>query len=205
MSLFRSKQDYFIYNLARQAELNVIGLEGLVAYMQSPCTEHEEKVNIAEKDADEVRRMLVDELNRTFVTPFDREDIYELSRAVDDVLDYAHSTVHEMNMLAVKPNEHMCKMAQHLLDASREMLLAFQRLEKHPSVANDHAREAKRIENDMEKTYREAIAELFAGPAEAENIVNMMKTREIYRHLSNAADRADEAANVISNIVVKMT
>ena len=57
----------------------------------------------------------------------------------------------------------------------------------------------------MEKTYHCAIAELFSGPAEPVNIVRMLKTREVYRHLSNAADRADEAANVISNIVVKMT
>jgi hypothetical protein len=57
----------------------------------------------------------------------------------------------------------------------------------------------------MEKVYRRAIAELFNGPAEPQNIVAMLKRREIYRHLSNAADRADQAANIISDIVVKMT
>ena len=192
-------------NMRRQAELDVYGLEGLLAYMRQPSPAAAEQVNHAEKEADEVRRMLVDDLNRTFVTPFDREDIYELSRAVDDVIDYAHSTVDEMILLGVAPDEHLTKMAQHLLNAAREVLLALERLEDHPSVANDHARRAKSFENEMEKTYRQAITELFSGPAEPTNIVRMLKTREVYRHLSNAADRADEAANVISNIVVKMT
>lgn len=205
MSFFKPKQDHFIRYMTRQAELDVEGLEGLVAYMREPSPEAAETVNRAEKEADEIRRMLVDELNRTFVTPFDREDIYTLSRAVDDLLDYAHSTVDEMILLAVQPNDHLQRMAQHLLDAAREVLLAMQRLEEHPAVADEHARRAKRFENDMEKTYRHAIAELFAGPVEPENIVRMLKMREVYRHLSNAADRADEAANAISNIVVKLT
>jgi uncharacterized protein len=205
VSFFRSKPDHFMLNMTRQAELDVLGLEGLLAYMREPSLKNAEQVNRAEKEADEIRRVLVDDLNRTFVTPFDREDIYELSRAVDDVIDYAHSTVDEMILLSVAPNLHLCKMAQHLLDAAREVLLALQRIDDHPNVANDHARRAKRFENEMEKTYRQAIAELFSGPADPENIVQMMKTREVYRHLSNAADRADEAANVISNIVVKMT
>jgi hypothetical protein len=185
--------------------LGVDGLEGLTAYMKDPLPEHAARVNKAEKEADEVRRMLIDDLNRTFVTPLDREDIYNLSRAVDDLLDYAHTTVDEMGLLSVEPNEHLGRMAQLLLDAAREIQQALERLETHPGVANEHARRAKRAENEMEKTYRQAIAELFSGPAEPASIVCMLKRREIYRHLSNAADRADEAANVISNIVVKTT
>jgi uncharacterized protein Yka (UPF0111/DUF47 family) len=72
-------------------------------------------------------------------------------------------------------------------------------------VATDHAQRAKALENRVESVYREAIAALFQGPAEPEHIVEMLKLREIYRHLSNAADRGDEAANIISDIVVKMT
>ena len=57
----------------------------------------------------------------------------------------------------------------------------------------------------MERVYREAIAELFSGPEDIHQIMRMLKLREIYRHLSNCADRGDEAANVIHSIVVKMT
>jgi uncharacterized protein Yka (UPF0111/DUF47 family) len=71
-------------------------------------------------------------------------------------------------------------------------------------VANDHAQRAKALENRVEDVYREAIADLFNGPEDVEHIVQMLKLREVYRHLSNAADRGDEAANIIGDIVVKM-
>jgi len=57
----------------------------------------------------------------------------------------------------------------------------------------------------VEGVYREAIADLFSGPQNVEDILQMLKMREVYRHLSNAADRGDEAANVVADIVVKMT
>jgi uncharacterized protein Yka (UPF0111/DUF47 family) len=65
------------------------------------------RVTDIEKEADEVRRILIDELNRTFVTPIDREDIFALSLSVDDILDYANSTVEEMVLLKVEPNAYM--------------------------------------------------------------------------------------------------
>jgi uncharacterized protein Yka (UPF0111/DUF47 family) len=70
-------------------------------------------------------------------------------------------------------------------------------------VANDHAVRAKALENRMESVYREAIAALFQMPHDIEQVVEMFKLREIYRHLSNAADRGDAAANAIGDIVVK--
>ncbi|MCM2323589.1 MAG: DUF47 family protein [Oligoflexia bacterium] len=201
----KPREDHFMAYLQQQAQLGVTGLEGLAAYMKSPTRENEERVNQAEKAADEVRRMLIDDLNRTFVTPIDREDLFMLSRTVDDILDYAHSTVEEMIELKIEPNEFLSQMAQLLLDASKEILLALQRLEKHPNVASEHARQAKRIENHIEKAYRRAVGELFSRPAVPEEIVKMLKLREIYRHVSNAGDRADEAANVITDIIVKTT
>ena len=66
------------------------------------------------------------------------------------------------------------------------------------------AQRAKALENRVEQVYREALANLFNGPRDVDHVVEMLKLREIYRHLSNAADRGDEAANVITDIVVKM-
>jgi predicted phosphate transport protein (TIGR00153 family) len=204
-SCFKPKSDNFIGGITKQAEINVAGVEGLVAYMKDPTPENAQQVNQAEKNADEVRRMLVDELNRTFVTPIDREDIFELSRAVDDLMDYAHTTVEEMIVLNVRPNESLIRMAELMRDAVIEIHLAMTRLETHPGVANDHARAAKRVENDMKRCYHRAIAEMFSGPATPESIMTMLKMREVLRHLSRAADRVDDAANVLSDIVVKMT
>jgi predicted phosphate transport protein (TIGR00153 family) len=161
-----------------------------------------------EKDADETRRILMDELNRTFVTPIDREDIFALSRAIDDVLDYAHTTVREMMTLEIGSNEHVRHMVSVLKEGTEELNLAVLRLQRNPNVAMEHANRAKRLENQMEEMYREAIAVLFRGAVErndVEGVIEIMKMREVYRHLSNAADRADEAADVIGDIVVKTT
>ncbi|MBM4398100.1 MAG: DUF47 family protein [Deltaproteobacteria bacterium] len=204
-NFFSPKGDNFIGYLIQQAAVGERGLEALVAYMKDPQPELAEQVNRLEKDADEVRRVLIDDLNQTFVTPFDREDIFALSGAIDDLVDYAKTTVREMVAFDVKPNEHLLRMAELLLHAGREMHLAMQRLEKNPNVANEHARRAKDVENNMEAAYRDALAALFSGPATPDSIVCMLKKREIYRHMSNAADRADAAANLIHNIVVKIT
>ncbi|MBI2976834.1 MAG: DUF47 family protein, partial [Chloroflexi bacterium] len=97
--MFRKKPDIFLPLLAKQAEFAVQGLHGLQAYMREPQQEVADRVKGVEKDADEVRRILIDELNRNFITPIDREDIFALSRAIDDVLDYADTTTEEMAIL----------------------------------------------------------------------------------------------------------
>lgn len=201
---FRPRQDNFIRLLTEQAKMTLQGLERLQEYMEHQDQAKAKEVDRAEKEADELRRILIDELNRTFVTPIDREDIFTLSRAIDDVLDYAHTTVDEMEILKVEPNDYLRRMVSLLVQAGNEIFLAMQRLEQHPGVAVDHAQRAKALENRVERVYREAIAELFSGPEDVHHIVNMLKLREVYRHLSNAADRGDEAGNVISDIVVKM-
>jgi predicted phosphate transport protein (TIGR00153 family) len=162
-------------------------------------------LDLKEKEADEVRRILIDELNSTFVTPFDREDIFALSRSIDDVIDYADSTVSEMVVLKVNATPYMRRIASLLKDAAYEIFQAVQRLQKNPNVAIEHAQRAKTLENRVEGVYREAIADLFSGPEDIHHVVEMLKLREVYRHLSNAADRGDEAGNIIADIVVKKT
>ena len=202
---FKPRPDRFIQLLLQQADYTVQGADALMDYMNKPNEKRAQAVKNLEKEADEVRRILIDELNRTFVTPIDREDIHALSRAIDDVLDYAYTTVDEMVILEVEPNEFLQRMASLLRDAAHEIHLSVQRLSEHPNVAEDHAVRAKALENRVEDVYREAIADLFQRPQDVEHIVEMLKLREIYRHLSNAADRGDEAANVLTDIVVKMT
>jgi hypothetical protein len=203
MKIFGRKQNRFLELLIKQAEFTVEGMQTLLAYVKEPNEGLAQKVTHIEKEADEVRRILIDELNRTFVTPFDREDIFALSLTIDDVLDYAESTVEEMYMLGIVPNTFIERMVSLLTDAAREIYAGVLRLEDHPNVANDHAVRAKALENRVETVYREAIADLFRMPRDIEHVVEMLKLREIYRHLSNAADRGDQAANVIGDIVVK--
>jgi predicted phosphate transport protein (TIGR00153 family) len=203
--LFKKQPDRFVQLLVQQAEYTLKGMEALTAYMDKPSKERAQVVTQMEKEADEVRRILIDELNRTFVTPMDREDIHALSRAIDDIIDYGYTTVGEMDVLEVKPNNYLRRMVSLLRDAAREIHLSVLRLSDHPGVAEDHAVRAKALENRVETVYREALADLFHLPRDLEHVVEMLKLREIYRHLSNAADRGDEAANVLTDIVVKMT
>lgn len=202
-SLVPQRTNHFIARLSEQSVFLVEGGEALVTYMRKPSNKNAQAVRDVEKAADEVRRILIDELNRTFVTPLDREDIFALSRALDDVLDYMYSVVNEMDILQVKPTEHLLEMAELLDEAARELSLAMERLEHHPSVAEDHAVRAKAIDNRMEVMYANALAELFRGPRDLDHVVEMLKLREIYRHMLHAVGSSDTAANIISDIVVK--
>jgi len=203
-SWFKRRQDKFITLMHNQAKLTLEGMDAFKAYLDAPNPNTSELIRQKEKQADEARRIFIDELNRTFVTPFDREDLFALSRTIDDVLDYAYSTVSEMEILKVEPTPYIQRMASLLRDAANELLLAVERLEDHPNVAGEHAQRAKALENRVEDVYREALADLFSGAEDIKHVMKMLKLREVYRHLSNAADRGDEAANLIADIIVKV-
>jgi hypothetical protein len=201
MSWFRKKKSDFSAMLHTQSKKVLEGLDALYAWAEGEDGVQRGKVKEMEREADELRRILIEELNQTFVTPFDREDIFSLSRAIDDVMDYADRTVDEMEIYGVKPNHYIIEMIDILRKAARELSDSIRLIQKYPNLALEHATKAKACENEMENAYHRALADLFKGT----DTVYMLKMREIYRHLSNAADRGDEAANLIGDIVVKMT
>lgn len=203
--MFKRREEVFSKLIIDQASITYDGLKLLAKYLELPQSEVAEELSLKEKEADEVRRILIDELNHAFVTPFDREDIFSLSRSIDDMVDYADTTVVEMGILKVQPTGYMVRMASLLKDAGWEIHQAVLRLQKNPAVAIGHAQRAKALENRVEAVYREAVADLFSGPEDLHHVVEMLKLREVYRHLSNAADRGDEAANIIADVVVKKT
>ena len=198
---FSSHESRFFELLSSQSLKTVEGLEALWNFAENGTKENANFVRNVEREADELRRILVEELDSTFITPLDREDIYALSRAIDDVVDYANTTVDEMEIYEVKGDEHIKEMINILRKAARELNDAVKILKEYPRIASEHAVKAKSYENEMEKAYHRALANLFKGT----DTVYMLKMREIYRHLSNAADRGDEAANIISSIVMKHT
>ncbi len=205
-NIFKPKPNKFLQLLVEQTALTVKGLEQLSVYLKKRDSTVAKKIAATESEADEVRRILIEELMRTFVTPFDREDIFSLSREIDDVLDYANTTVDEMETLDVEPSPFMPQMASLLFEAAQEIKMAVERLQdKHYTVAGDHAQRAKALENRVEAVYREALADLFHGVKDFKQMMNVLKVREIYRHLSNASDRVDQAANVISDVIMKMS
>jgi len=197
--LFKKEKNIFYDLLFRQSAKTLEGLEALANYMDNCNPETAKQVKKCEVEADDLRLMLIQALDKTFVTPLDREDIFDLSRAIDDVMDYANSTVYEMEIYEVCPDGHVKEMVSILISAGREINHAIQILEDQPKIAAVHAVKAKAYENTMEGAYRLALSHLFRG----DDTVFMLKMREIFRHLSNAADRGDEAANIISGIVMK--
>ena len=191
----------FYAMLSDQASKTLEGIEALVRFVETPNPENAKGVKDIEREADELRRVLIEDLDTSFVTPLDREDIFALSRVVDDIVDYANTTVDEMEIYEVGPDKHLREMVDILRKGAREIADAVKILKSYPHIAMEHAMQAKSYENAMEKAYHAALADLFKRT----DTVYMLKMREIYRHLSNAADRSDAAANIICSIVMKST
>lgn len=194
----RREVDFFEL-LSRQADKSNEGANALLAYLHSGTGA--EQVKKHEQECDDIRRLLIDELNQTFMTPIDREDIFALSRVIDDIVDYANNTVKEMEIFEVGPNDRLLHMGQILKEGSEYICQAVRHLRKNPQVANEYAIKAKRSENAMNREYLEALNELF----NSQDLRLILSLREIYRHLNRSADRVDDAANIINNIVVKLS
>ncbi|MBK8033071.1 MAG: DUF47 family protein [Anaerolineae bacterium] len=199
----RRKPDKFITRLALQTQIVVCGAQALLDYMNAPTKPNANRVRQLEHEADDVRRQLISELNHTFVTPIDREDLFGLSRAIDDILDFAYSTTNELDILNVRPNTYLRAMARLLLLSAQEIQISMEHLEREPAIADLHAMRAKAIENRMEKLYARALAALFKDPRDLNDVVMMFKLREIYRHMYHAIGSAEQAANLISDIRIK--
>ena len=199
----KPKQDNFTIYLVQQGEMAVAITDALQSYLQKPVEKKQEKARRIEHEADEIQRILVHELLDTFVTPFDREDIFNLSRALDNFIDYVYDTVEELVIFEVENPVGVQEIADILSEMASELHLALQRLSDHPGVASEHARRAKGCENRVENVYRHTIAKLFNEPEDIHAVMVMLKNREVLRHLSNAADYGDRAADTILDIVVK--
>lgn len=201
----KPRQNIFYDLLTEQADYAVEATAMVLEYLQKPGKKRKRQTRLLEKEADSVRRKLVVELNRTFITPIDREDIHALSRDLDDIVDYAYTTTEELQLFEVAPDDSLVQLATLIHEGARELQQGMQQLREYPELANTHAQRAKKIETRVEQVYRQALAELFTTPEDMEGMVTILKLREVYRHLSNAADRIDEAANILSDIIVKIS
>jgi hypothetical protein len=204
--LFRQKQkNKFIELLTQQGETTVEGIKLLESLLDRPDEPALEQMRAKEYEADEIRRILIDELHNTFITPIDREDIFNLSLHIDEMIDYALSTLEEMSLLRVDADDHLRTMVSLVRQEAEELAMAMHRLSANPRVAGDHARRAKKLENEVDHLYRVAVADLFTKAKDFKQLMAMLRRREVYRHVSNMSDRADAAANVFGMVVMKLT
>jgi len=201
-ALIKSNDRRFISLLCDQADLALKSLELLQIFEHDGrhARQAAEAIKQVEREGDEIRRVLIDELFRTYSTPFDREDLFALSRGIDDIIDAADEAARELYTFRIESLAQLSEMAEVLIDGAGHIRLAVAELLDHPMVAADHAVLAKRSENKMDAYYHQAVDSLFDSSKE---IGQLFKAREVYRHLKNSADRIDHTADNISVIVIK--
>jgi len=156
-----------------------------------------------EHDGDSITHQIISLLHRTFVTPFDREDIAMLAHTMDDVLDYIHSTADAMFIYKIaKPTQRAKELADVIVQGAIEVEKAVSGLRRKNEFKNmlERCVEINRLENAADRIYRAAIGELFDKKADMAEII---KWREIYEHMETATDRCEDVADVIEGVALK--
>ena len=187
--------DRQVDNVASAAHLLVATLEDM-----GSLTARQQEIKDLEHAGDELTHELVSTLNRTFVTPFDREDIYALASGLDDVLDYIDEIAETMLVYGITEVSPSAKeMAGLLEQAVGELQAALSKLESRDDSLR-HGIEVHRIENLGDRASRRAIGELFSG---AYDPITVIKLKEFYTLLEDSLDRCEDVAEVIENITIK--
>lgn len=218
-----------------QCDLAVETMGEFVSFMESGDPDRALGVRQLEKRGDTLKARNIDILNKAFSTPMDREDLYRAIVTVDHVMNYAKTTVREMEVLNVQPDKYTLEMARQLHGGVIALQRGFGKLSTDPASAETDADAARKAERSTEKVYRNALASLLDPdhylrtleqhqPAVASLkslleplgqhsepvavafafMIDTFKRREVYRHLSNAADRLARAGEVLHDIVVKI-
>lgn len=196
---FPKSADFFalLAEQSRQVE-HTVAL--LVRYMETGDDAIGQQIKEDEHAADTVKVRNIHTLNEAFSTPIDREDIYRAITTLDQIVNACKDAVNEMHALDLKPDAFTLEMARLLHDGVVALGAGFAKLSSQPAMSSVDADVARKAERKVEKLYRKALAELFQG----NDYIHMFKRREIYQHLTNAAERMAACANTLHDIVVKM-
>ena len=163
-------------------------------------TPHIEAIKRLEHEADQVTHEVVNRLDRTFITPLDREDIHQLSSDLDDVMDAMDGTARRAQIFrlgAAPPGIlRITEVLQRMMVAIGE---AVSRLKKGDDVMK-YCVEAKQLEEEGDAIYHEALGQLFEKERDA---IELIKWKEIYDNLETTLDQAEDVANVVESITIK--
>lgn len=191
------------YELFDQHVTNIVGAAELLCELFADfrdIPERQRRIKEFEHQGDEVTHEIVRTLNRTFVTPFDREDIYALSSGLDDVLDYIDEVSNTISLYGIQRVPDAARpMADLLLQAAREVQNAVAKLETARDL-EQHWIRIHDLENQGDQYSRSAIAELFRGGMDA---IEVVKLKDLYALLESALDRCEDVANVLESITIK--
>ena len=166
--------------------------------------EQPKKIHKLETEADDLTRNIFSELNKTFITPLDREDMQRIASKIDDVIDFMDGIAARVYSYKITTPPPYCKeMAKELVKATKEveyMISKLQRI-KNPQDMINHCRNTSDIEHVIDDLYREAIREVF----ETNDPIKIIKLKDIYETMETASDRCVDVADVIEDIVLKYT
>jgi len=176
----------------------------VVLFTDLSNTEQAEKIHRLETEADVLTREIFAELNKTFITPLDREDMQRIASKIDDVIDFMDgiaARVYSYKITTTPP--YSIEMAQELVKGTKEVEYMISKLQqiKNSKEIIQHCRNTGDIEHTVDDLYREAIKELF----ESNDAINIIKLKDIYETMETASDRCVDVADVIEDIVLKYT
>jgi len=194
------KRNKFFVAIEEQARISLECVQAVMTYCDDPTEANGDRVQQLENDGDNVRKNLITTINKTFITPIDREDLFQLSLNVDDIADYMWTTIMDMRIYGIFPDKHIKEMIVELEQMTEYLYQAISNLEFDKEKASKFALQSKKLENVVNTSYHNALAILY----DSEDIKKILKYREIYNHLNHASDRGDEAANTVMNISVKL-
>jgi len=160
------------------------------------------RITELEHQGDAITHQIMEQLHRTFVTPLDREDIALLTENLDDVMDFMEGATNAMYLYRIEqPTSRARELASILVAMTDELVKAVPRLRSRAKMKGilEHCVEINRLENEADAIVRHAMAELFDGTT----LTDVIKWREVYEHLENAADKGEDVANVLEGVVLK--
>ena len=199
---FMPRERRFYELFARNSENVLAAAEVLLDLLRDPGRDGglKDRISELEHDADEVTHEIVRSINRTFVTPFDREDIYALSSGIDDVIDYIKEVSDKHGLYGLTAAEPPAiELGTLLVESTKQLRDAIAKLESLSDL-EVHWIEVNRIENQGDQVSRQAIGDLFRTGTDP---MQVMKLKDVYEDLEDALDRCEDVANVIENIVIK--
>jgi len=194
------------FNLFQQSAQNMVKVAQVLKVLVDSWENVEERVDeidVLEHQGDTFTHQIVAQLHRTFVTPFDREDIALLAHTLDDVVDFIHTASDTMLIYRVdRPNQRARELAAIIVEGVVEVEKAINLLRDraHLQLILPLCVEINRLENKADRVYRLALAELFDNTTDISNII---KWREIYEHMESATDRCEDVANVLEGVALK--
>ena len=200
---FLPKEDQYFSLFSEMSTKLKEGAAVLVEMMQSSDENYDamsKKLKHIEHECDELSHRITTKLNRSFITPVDREDIYTLSMALDDVCDYMDAAARAVVMYNIHESDPFAiELAVILQKMTHEIHEATLMLDKGKGM-QQHLLEIQRLENQADDVYYRGMADLFK---EAPDAVRLIKWKELYELLENGTDKCEYVGNIIESIVLK--